>query len=255
MAFPHPAKQPGAFSCAKLPPARRTLSSAYRDEPDKKGETMTLEWLKPILGDAYTEELDKKIAEEIGKNFVSRADFNAKNEELKQAKDTIKTHETQLEGLKAAAGSADELKAQITALQEQNKTDKATHEAELAALRMDVAVDKALTEAGAKNNVAAKALLSAFLADAKMGSDGTIKGLAAEIEALAKAEGTAFLFKSASEPPAIQGMRPGESTAPPPAAGTLQSFESRLAEARKAGNQVEAIAIKREAAESGFILT
>lgn len=35
-----------------------------------------LEWLKTILGDAYTEEIDKKVSEEIGKNFVARADFN-----------------------------------------------------------------------------------------------------------------------------------------------------------------------------------
>ena len=35
-----------------------------------------LDWLKPILGDAYTEEIDSKIAAEIGKGFVARADFN-----------------------------------------------------------------------------------------------------------------------------------------------------------------------------------
>ena len=45
-----------------------------------------LEWLKTILGDAYTEEIDKKISGEIGKAFVSKADFNSKNEELKNAR-------------------------------------------------------------------------------------------------------------------------------------------------------------------------
>ena len=218
---------------------------------------MALEWLKPILGEGYTDALDAQVAAEIGKSFVARADFNAKNEELKQAREMAKTHEAQLEGLKSATGAADELKAQIATLQEQNKQDKAAHDAELAALRLDAAVDKALTEAGAKNNTAAKALLSTFLKDAKVGADGAIRGLAAEIEALAKAEGTAFMFKAAdaaAPPPQIHGMRPGEAGDPPPGAGTVQHFETRLAEARKAGNNVEAVAIKREAAESGFIL-
>ena len=35
-----------------------------------------LEWLKSILADSYTEEIDKQISQEIGKNFVSKADFN-----------------------------------------------------------------------------------------------------------------------------------------------------------------------------------
>ena len=43
---------------------------------------MALEWLKPILGDGYTEEIDKAVSEQIGKGFVARADFN----ELKESK-------------------------------------------------------------------------------------------------------------------------------------------------------------------------
>ena len=44
-----------------------------------------LEWLKTILGDHYTEDIDKQISTEIGKGFVARADFNAKNDDLKTA--------------------------------------------------------------------------------------------------------------------------------------------------------------------------
>ena len=39
---------------------------------------MALDWLKPILGDTYSDELDGKISAEIGKHFVSREDFNTK---------------------------------------------------------------------------------------------------------------------------------------------------------------------------------
>ena len=40
---------------------------------------MALDWLKPILGDTYSDELDGKISAEIGKHFVSREDINDKN--------------------------------------------------------------------------------------------------------------------------------------------------------------------------------
>lgn len=31
-----------------------------------------LDWLKEILGDNYSEEIDKKVSAKIGENFVSR---------------------------------------------------------------------------------------------------------------------------------------------------------------------------------------
>lgn len=41
-----------------------------------------LEWLKEILGDGYSEDVDKKVSAEIGKRFVSKGDFDAKNTEV-----------------------------------------------------------------------------------------------------------------------------------------------------------------------------
>lgn len=49
-----------------------------------------LDWLKTILGEAYSEEIDKKVSEEIGKNFVARADFNTLNTEKKALADNVK---------------------------------------------------------------------------------------------------------------------------------------------------------------------
>ena len=40
---------------------------------------MKLLWLKEIIGDAYTEDMDAAACQAIGKDFVARADFNAKN--------------------------------------------------------------------------------------------------------------------------------------------------------------------------------
>ncbi len=50
-----------------------------------------LDWLKTILGDTYTEDIDKKVSDEIGKQFVSRTDFNTLNETKKTLENTVDT--------------------------------------------------------------------------------------------------------------------------------------------------------------------
>ena len=42
-----------------------------------------LEWLRTILGEGYSEEIDKLVSDEIGKRFVSKTDFTTKNEAVK----------------------------------------------------------------------------------------------------------------------------------------------------------------------------
>lgn len=178
-----------------------------------------LEWLKNILGDKYSDEIDAKVSAEIGKGFVSKSDFNQVNDAKKKAESDLKERDNQLETLKAASGDADTLKKQIEDLQKQNAADKEQYEKQLSQMQLENAVDKALTTAGAKNNTAVRALLAEFLADAKISSDGTVKGLAAEIESLAKNADTAFLFKEKTAAPAITGMAPATAggNAPPAA--------------------------------------
>lgn len=169
-----------------------------------------LEWLKNILGDGYTDEVDAKVSAEIGKNFVSKADFNQVNTAKKKAEDDVKARDQQLEDLKKSTGDAAALQEQITTLQNQNAKAKKTYEAELARVRLDGAVEAALTAAGAKNNTAVKALLADFLKDAKLDDSGVVKGLAAEIDTLAKADATAFLFNTTDgNAQQFKGMQPG----------------------------------------------
>lgn len=171
-----------------------------------------LDFLKTILGAHYTEEIDKKISDEIGKGFVARADFNNANEAKKGLEAQIAERDKQLTDLKKAVGDTDKLNAALKEAEEKNAAATEKHKAEIDRLRLDTAVDKALTDAGAKNATATRALLAGFLKDAKVGEDGNVRGLTAEIETLSKAEGTAFLFKAADTPPAfkISGMKPGE---------------------------------------------
>lgn len=46
---------------------------------------MKLQWLKDILGESYTEELDGKVCTALGERFVSREDFNTKTGKLREA--------------------------------------------------------------------------------------------------------------------------------------------------------------------------
>ena len=60
---------------------------------------MALEWLKEILGEAYSEELEKKISGQIGKSFVSKEDFNKAKGDLKVANETIQTQDSSFKRL------------------------------------------------------------------------------------------------------------------------------------------------------------
>ena len=200
-----------------------------------------------------TEELATSVMKELDGNYVPKARFNEVNTELKQAKDQVKERDSQLETLKKNVGDSEELKKQIEALQNENKTKDETHAAEIKQLKIDTAVDKALAEAKAKNPKAVKALLD--LAKAELSDDGTIKGLDAQIKALTEAEDSKFLFDTDSTQNKNQnskGFVPGQKKDGVP--GASSEYETRLAEARKNGNTLEAIKIKQEAAADGVVL-
>ena len=99
-----------------------------------------LDWLKGILGDSYTDEIDRKVSAEIGKNFVAKADFNGVKAELKTAKEAVAARDSQLEELRKSSGDLDALKAQIAELQAANQQEAEAHEAELNRLRKGAAL-------------------------------------------------------------------------------------------------------------------
>lgn len=176
-----------------------------------------LDWLKTILGDAYTEEIDKKVSEEIGKAFVARADFNALNQEKKSLDGVLKERDKQLETLVTSTGDVDALKEQIATLQAANKTAAETHAAEIKRLKIDTAVELALSTAKAKNTKAVKALLD--LEKAELAEDGTVKGLTEQIKALSEAADSSFLFDQGNKGKDFKGFTPGESGDKPPTGG------------------------------------
>lgn len=182
---------------------------------------MKLQWMKDILGDAYTDEMDAKVSAALGERFVARADFNEKTGKVKeletqvtQLNEGIKTRDKQLEDLKKSAGDNEELTKQIETLTQQNKDAKANYDKELAKVKLMAAVDAELTAAGSKNNTAVRAVLAEFLEGAKI-VDGkvtaTVGGetitLGAKVEAMKKDAATDFMFGDA---PKYSGWKPGE---------------------------------------------
>lgn len=136
--------------------------------------------------------------------------------EVEGLKTQVGDRDKQLETLKASAWDNADLKKQIEDLQTENATAKATHESELNQLKIDFAVEKALTGAKAKNITAVKALLD--LKDAKFDKEGNVKGLAEQIEKLTSDEGTKFLFEAQKQQQNFKGFQPGASAQQKPGA-------------------------------------
>lgn len=145
-----------------------------------------LEWLKSILGENYTEEIDKKVSAEIGKGFVARSDFNILNETKKTLETQLSERDGQLEELKKVDTKG--LQEEITRLQGENTAAKAKYESDLAAVKLDAALDAAITAAGGKNAKAVKALLNRD--KLKLAEDGTVEGL--DLESVKASDGYLF---------------------------------------------------------------
>lgn len=145
--------------------------------------------------------------------------------EVDGLKTQVGDRDKQLETLKASAGDNADLKKQIEDLQTENATAKANHESELNQLKIDFAVEKALTGAKAKNIKAVKALLE--LNDAKLDKDGNVKGLDEQIEKLRSGDDTKFLFeaqKQQKQQQNFKGFQPGASGEKKPGEGEKVDF-------------------------------
>ena len=143
------------------------------------------------------------------KGYIPKARFDEVNNEKKKLELDVRDRDGQLETLKNSTGDVEAMKQQIATLQADNKAKDEAHAAEIKQLKIDAAVDAALTGARAKNTTAVKALLK-DLDKAEIGEDGTIKGLAEQIEALQKSDEYLFEAKETKKTQ-VKGAKPGES--------------------------------------------
>lgn len=165
------------------------------------------DFVKLGIDDELAKKCESASLEEL-KGFIPKARFDEVNTAKQTAEALVKERDTQIELLKNSTGDAETLKKQIETLQNDNKAKDEAHAAEIRQLKLNNAIDSALSGAKAKNATAVKALLK-DLDKAEIGEDGTVKGLAEQIEALQKSD--AYLFEAKESKGKMKGATPGES--------------------------------------------
>lgn len=153
-----------------------------------------LDWLKPILGDGYNEEIDNKIAAEINRGFVAKADYDAAKDAQRTATEALTDANkalaeykgTDIDGLRK---SAEEWKAKAEQA-EKDANDR------VAAVQFDAKLDSAIAAAHGRNSKAIRALLDM---DALRNSENPDKDITAALADLQKDSG--YMFDTGETPP------------------------------------------------------
>lgn len=162
---------------------------------------MTKEQLQALN---LTEEQINAIIEDYGKNYVSKAQFNEKNDAYKQAKQEIENLTNDISTLSEANKANEALQSQIKELQDAATKREADYNESIKTLKIDTAITKALSKSGAMNET----ILTGLLDRTKIaiGEDNTITGIQEQITALKESD--PYLFKQDS----IKGVVPGDAT-------------------------------------------
>lgn len=166
----------------------------------RKEELMKLEGM--------TEDLATKIAEQSAeelKGMIPKARLDEVIAERDNAKKEHVEVLKQLGAIQKEQGDVQSLKDKIQELQNNAKEAEKAHTAEMQTMRINNAVDLALTNAKALNAKAVKALIN--LENAELLEDGTVKDLDKQIKALQESDG--YLFGSSA--PMMKGAKIGES--------------------------------------------
>ena len=160
--------------------------------------------------DKILDENSQDIGKAKGDADAVQAKLTTAESEITTLKSQVVERDGQLETLKKSTGDVESMKKQIETLQTENKTKDETHAAEMKRLKVDAAVDVAISDAKGLNVKAIKALLNE-LDKAEFGDDGKIKGLKEQLETLTKAEDSKMLFETTKTKTKVKGAKPGES--------------------------------------------
>lgn len=162
---------------------------------------MTKEQLQALN---LTDEQINAIIEDYGKNYVSKAQFNEKNDAYKQAKQEIENLTNDISTLSEANKANEALQSQIKELQDAATQREADYNENIKNMKIDTAITKALSKSGAMNET----ILTGLLDRTKIaiGEDNTITGIQEQINALKESD--PYLFKQDS----IKGVVPGDAT-------------------------------------------
>lgn len=141
-----------------------------------------MEFLKPILGDELYPQVEAKLKDSKVKladlsegAYVAKEKFDAVNEQLKAAQGTITERDGQLKTLQDM--KPEEMQAEITRLQGENKAASEKATAEKAALMVKLAAESHASTIRFTSNGAKKAFVDGLIgAGLKLDESGTLLG-------------------------------------------------------------------------------
>ena len=144
-----------------------------------------------------------RIVEDYGKNYVSKAQFNTKLEELKAAKAEKEAMVKEVDGLRKSNKDNEALAAQIDEMKKSAKEREKQYQDSMNQFKLDSAIEMALTTAKARNPKAVRSLLDG--GKLKLNEDGTVSGLDEQIKALKESD--AYMFEDGTVK--AGGIEPG----------------------------------------------
>lgn len=152
--------------------------------------------------------IDKIMAQYGADVELLKASNLSQVKEIQALENDIKQRDEQLEKLKNSTANIDDLKAQIETLQNENKTNNEKYQNELKQIKINNAVEKALTNANARNKKVIIPLLSEFLSKANLDEQGMVIGLSEQIQKLVESDDTKFLFGTSQS--TLKGVAPAQ---------------------------------------------
>lgn len=166
---------------------------------------------KDLLELGLSEEVAEKVltlsSDDIKESYITKERFNEVIEERNGLRTQLKERDSQLEDLQSATTDVDGLKAKISELQDINKNAEKNHAKEIKSLKVNNAIDNAITANKGKNATAIKAVLNFDVDKAEFNDDGSVKGLNDLFKELVSNEATSFLFEK-EQAPQVQGATP-----------------------------------------------
>ena len=150
-----------------------------------------IEWMKEILGDAYTEDIDNKITARLTADYAPKADLEAANTAKSEAEAALAAANDKYKDVDIDALRADAEKYKAEAAQARKDADE-----RVAAVQFDARLDGAIGKRRGRSPKAIKALLDM---DALRGSKNQDQDIDAALDALQKDSG--YLFEPVETPP------------------------------------------------------
>lgn len=140
--------------------------------------------------------IDEKLAEKVAEasekelsGYVTKDRFNEVSEAKKKLEASVKEYESQMETLKAAAGDNEDLRKQISDLQEQNKAKETEYQEQIKEMKLTNAIKLAVSDSAQDCDLVAGLIDKGKLI---LGDDGKVTGLEEQIKTLKENKG--FLF-------------------------------------------------------------